>query len=272
MTDLTIWTVLWVNPDGDGFAYRTPPADQRVRDEPEVRRYGPEDVIKYAEMLRRHIPVPGFGVPRFRCLSNVAIPGIDTVPLACPDLKGWWGKMELFRPGVAEGRNLYLDLDTIILQLDGVADWPTSFAAIKPGRRVGSNWHPRWLDQEGRTRVTGYQTSVMVWDAEYGHKFWEGFNNWSGYPIQCPDGGFTTTTLHGEYARREWMNRIASDQDFLADQFPNEGKLYSRWFAKIRMCPEVWRKQVRVVLSTPHKNDSAAKLYPWLREYWPYGN
>jgi hypothetical protein len=45
-------------------------------------------------------------------LSNVAVPGIRTIPLKY-DWPGWWSKLELFRPDI-EGDLLYFDLDTVV--------------------------------------------------------------------------------------------------------------------------------------------------------------
>ena len=49
---------------------------------------------------------------RFRCLSDVDVP-CERIPMQ-HDWPSWWGKIELFRPGVIEGESLYLDLDTVI--------------------------------------------------------------------------------------------------------------------------------------------------------------
>lgn len=46
------------------------------------------------------------------CLSDVEVPGVETIPLQTAE-KGWWAKMELFRPDI-KGDLLYFDLDTIV--------------------------------------------------------------------------------------------------------------------------------------------------------------
>ena len=51
-------------------------------------------------------------VPGLRCLSDVPVPGVDTLPLQY-GWPGWWSKLELFRPDLA-GDLLYLDLDTVV--------------------------------------------------------------------------------------------------------------------------------------------------------------
>jgi len=50
---------------------------------------------------------------RFVCLSNIVIPMIETIPLVT-DLKGWWSKIELFRPNLFDSDVFYIDLDMVI--------------------------------------------------------------------------------------------------------------------------------------------------------------
>ncbi len=49
---------------------------------------------------------------RFVCLSNVDT-DVETIPLVT-DWKGWWSKIELFRPGLFDGPVVYFDLDVLI--------------------------------------------------------------------------------------------------------------------------------------------------------------
>lgn len=237
---VNVWTVLWV---GDApFSYKTRPATMEVREE--TRLYKPRDVIRYERMVRKHLPDC-----RFLCLTNVDIPGIECVPIET-DLVGWWPKMELFRPGLPEGRNVYFDLDTVLIGgLEDIVNYPAPFAAAKPGARVGSGGKRKWLDQEGKYRISGkYQTSVMVWDTEYGRRFWDAF-------------------------KPEHVETLASDQDFLAEVFPNEKRMPQAWFSKIRAINK-WRRPhagLKVVLTMPYRNDRAAELFSWVRERWSDG-
>lgn len=52
-------------------------------------------------------------VPGLVCLSDVPVPGVDTLPLR-HQWPGWWSKMELFSPEL-DGDLLFLDLDTVVL-------------------------------------------------------------------------------------------------------------------------------------------------------------
>lgn len=89
--------------------------------------YGPAHVQRLAAQAR--LVAPG---ERFVCLSDVAVPGIEIVPLA-QRWPGWWAKLELFRPGAfADGtRVLYADLDTTFLgSLDGLLARTEPFLAL----------------------------------------------------------------------------------------------------------------------------------------------
>lgn len=66
------------------------------------KEYGPQHV----QWLARQ-------VPDLICLSDVAVPGVPTVPLRT-GWPGWWAKLELFG-GAIDGDLLYLDLDTVVL-------------------------------------------------------------------------------------------------------------------------------------------------------------
>lgn len=65
-------------------------------------------VDRLARSIARHMP----GV-RFVALSDCDVP-CERIPLA-HDWRGWWSKIELFRPGVLDGPTVYVDLDTIVL-------------------------------------------------------------------------------------------------------------------------------------------------------------
>lgn len=71
--------------------------------------YGPEWVTKLRAAVARSFPIPH----RFVCLSDVAIPGIEAIPLV-HGWPGWWSKVELFRPGVFTGHTLFFDLDVVM--------------------------------------------------------------------------------------------------------------------------------------------------------------
>ncbi len=105
------------------------------------RQYDASHVERLREMVAKHLST----IHRFVCLSDVDVP-CEKIDLT-EDRIGWWAKIELFRPGLFEGRVLYLDLDvTVVGELDEIAHYPEPFAAIKDWLRPTIN------------------SSVMVWD------------------------------------------------------------------------------------------------------------
>ena len=106
---------------------------------------GRDYVARLQAMAARHLSVPH----RFVCLQ----PNV-------PGLTGWWNKVELFRPGVFEGRVLYLDLDTVIVgNLDGLVQ-QTGIIHLK-----------RW----GWAKNV-YGSGCMVWDAGAHQQIWRRFD------------------------------------------------------------------------------------------------
>lgn len=115
---------------------------------------GAEYVRTLAAMVRRNLDVPH----RFVCLTDRAAgfgPGIETVPLE-PGLRGWWNKLQLFRPGLFEGRVVYMDLDTVVVGAVG-------FLARDKGILHLRQWG--WANDM-------YGSGVMVWDAGEHEAVW----------------------------------------------------------------------------------------------------
>jgi hypothetical protein len=105
--------------------------------------YDAEHVARLRAQVAAHLTRPH----RFVCLSDVDVP-CERIALI-HGWRGWWAKIELFRPGLFDGRVLYLDLDvTVVGSLDEIADFPAPFAAIP--------------DYENPAILN---SSVMVWDA-----------------------------------------------------------------------------------------------------------
>lgn len=69
--------------------------------------FGPKQVQGLARQAARHAPGT-----EFLCISDVDVPGVKTLP-TITHWKGWWSKMEVFRPDI-EGDILVMDLDTVI--------------------------------------------------------------------------------------------------------------------------------------------------------------
>lgn len=106
-----------------------------------LRSGGPYD-LQYVRRLKagvaRHLPVPH----RFTCLTDTGHE--DAVPLD-HDWPRWWGKIELFRPGLFPERELvlYLDLDTVVVRdLSFLAHYNGEGAVLadlyQPARMIGT--------------------------------------------------------------------------------------------------------------------------------------
>lgn len=84
-----------------------------------VLRSGGDFKPEHVQALHRQIErwLPGADAV---CLTNVDVPGVRTLRLQY-GWPGWWSKMELFRPGIADDL-LFMDLDTVAVgPLDEVA-------------------------------------------------------------------------------------------------------------------------------------------------------
>ena len=68
--------------------------------------YRVEHVQWLARMVAKHVTVPH----RLVCMSDVDVPGVETIPLL-DNLPGWWSKIEMFREFE---QAFYIDLDTVI--------------------------------------------------------------------------------------------------------------------------------------------------------------
>lgn len=104
----------------------------------------------YVQRLRRevkkHLTIPH----RFICIADHAIDGVITMQPPT-DYPGWWGKIGLFKPGVATTTNLWLDLDVVLVgDLDELVMRYGECELAAP-----LNW--------AASGHGGVQSSVMVW-------------------------------------------------------------------------------------------------------------
>lgn len=132
---ITVWSVLW----GD--------------------KYAPEYVYKLKSQVERHLQMEH----EFRCLTEQSLPGIETVEPVC-DYPGWWQKVSLFKPGLAEGLNLYIDLDTVIIgSLDDIVTRYGNSSLAAPIAWAGNK--------------QGFRSGVMLWNvSEATELIWGNFN------------------------------------------------------------------------------------------------
>lgn len=120
---------------------------------------GAQYVNTLADMVRKHMPQDVSW--RFVCLTDDPrglVNGIEMMPLP-KDLKGWWGKLYLFKKGLfPEGsRVVFFDLDTLITgSLDKIIRYSGDMAILRDfffPDRVGPG--------------------VFLWKAGFGSRIWE---------------------------------------------------------------------------------------------------
>jgi hypothetical protein len=155
---LTVWSVLW----GD--------------------KYSPEYVYQLQQGVANNLSLPH----RFVCITDHDIPGVECMVPAC-DYAGWWQKLQLFKPGVATGPSLYLDLDVLVVgPLDALV-----LEYIDSKLAMPANWA-----QSGHG---GCQSSVMVWRGD-----------------SCPE-------LWAAFDYEADRGRLWGDQEFITEQLGNPG-------------------------------------------------
>ncbi len=140
-------------------------------------KYQDEDAHILKGMVDRNLLQPH----RFRCLSDRPIDGIDCL-IPAEQWPGWWMKTLLFR--YADGFNLYLDLDVVIVgNLDGLVSERLSMPA---------NWA-----QSGHG---GCQSSVMAW----GHDYSVLPDLFNVNELEAPEGG-NCGRYHGLWGDQEFI-------------------------------------------------------------------
>jgi len=164
--------------------------------------------------------------------------GVRAIPIRLPyRCKGWWAKIELFKPGRFGGRVLYLDLDTLLLgPLDDIIDYNAEFALAPDGA-------PNFKGGEGLAVVKRYNSSVMVWDWDFAPEL---YRRWTP-----------------AVARRLW-----GDQDWIGEQCPDASIMPAEWFPRLSIARERWPQSAKVVLCKAPKNAAAALHWSWFEEMW----
>lgn len=148
--------------------------------------YGYRDVNRLQAMVKRHLTLPH----RFICFTD------DPVGVKCNTKKlpgglvGWWAKLAMFRRGVLDGKVLYIDLDTLIVDsLDFIEGYSGDFAIL---RDFYSPEH--------------YGSGVMLWN-KAPHQVWD---RWQEMRFNHPMGD------------QGWIESQVKDADRLQDLYPNK--------------------------------------------------
>lgn len=113
--------------------------------------YAPAHVTRLRDQVAEHLPGAAF-----RCLSDIDVPGVETIPLR-HQWPGWWAKLELFRPDLCDDW-LFFDLDTSIV--GSLAD----MAAVEGPVIMRDVYRPQ-----------GLQSSVMAIPHGFKQTVWQAF-------------------------------------------------------------------------------------------------
>lgn len=167
--------------------------------------YTAEWVDRLRIMVERHLSL----AHNFVCLSDMDVPGIETIPLV-HQWPGWWSKLELFGPALWDvERALYLDLDVLVTGvLDSLVNQPHPMIIA-----------PAIITKPKPKMVRRYQSSVMCWTPPEGREIYEDF---------CPE-------VH--------MKNFHGDQDWIGFVKPDCAMYPPTWFSKRQM------QGVKVVLN-----------------------
>ncbi len=202
------------------------------------RIYTTEWVERLRSMVARHLPMEH----HFVCLSNVEVP-CDRIPFV-NNWVGWWNKIELFRPGLFEGRTLYLDLDLVILKdLTPIVEFPSKFALMD------NSPYRSYTNKEGKLVVDRYNSSVMVFDPDVGDRLYEDFNE------AC-------------------MSYWRGDQDYISTRLPGLDVFPKSWISKVKyLGVAAPPADLKIALcmkggGAPRKNEDIAKEFKWVEEAW----
>jgi hypothetical protein len=96
-----------------------------------------------------HVQLLARQVKGLVCLSDVPVPGVQTIPLQY-GWPGWFSKLEMCRPDI-EGDVFYLDLDTVVHSLPEMPKSDTVLRDFYYPQRVGSGL--MYLTEETRKKI-----------------------------------------------------------------------------------------------------------------------
>jgi len=140
------------------------------------RKYGAEYVTKLQSMCRKYVPIH-----RFICFTDSPVDGVECRELPT-DLPTWWSKIGLFKPGLLQGNNLYLDLDVVLTSsmqplLDAFYTEPNKlwtlddfgYSLVKPRKSIDPHTR-KLLGGDGTVN-----SSAMIWRNDCARKIWDDF-------------------------------------------------------------------------------------------------
>lgn len=189
-------------------------------------KYGPEYVERLERMVARHLSMPY----RFRVLGDDDADG----------LTGWWAKMRLFDIAWSQNRQLFFDLDTVLVDsIDPLAQFPGWGICRNFTREVSPKWPCR------------YGSCVMTIPPGFGKPIWEAFNaDREGWMAKA-----------GRYGDQWVIEQLAPQASYLQDVTPEGFFVGRRAFTDTQ--PEGAAVMVFAGEHKPHNTP-----HKWLREAW----
>lgn len=188
-------------------------------------------VEKLYSSICRHVTIPN----RFVCLSDVDV-CCERIPLDSTG-KGFWSKLQLFKPGLFTGPVLYIDLDTVICKnIDDI------IKCVKDEQFV------MWLEADKQI----HSSALMYWNGDFSNiwnKYKENPDYWHSLyaapPLYGDQAIISENVNHKTFldlCPNEWFH-IASKKDHLLDL--SEVKMLM--FRKISQKPSTMKDHVLVV-------------------------
>jgi hypothetical protein len=159
-------------------------------------------VEKLQRGVQRNLSLPH----RFICFSDCAV-NCERIELL-PGDRGFWSKLQLFRPGVLSGPTLYLDLDTVICgNIDEIIN------------RIQHQTFVMWIEADKNI----YSSAFMYWQGDHSN-LWNTFvskplSHWKAlygspplYGDQAVISEHVAHTLLTDHCPKPWFH-IASHRD-----------------------------------------------------------
>lgn len=199
--------------------------------------YDIDYIIKLKNMIDRNTTAPY----EFVCLTDM-----DIDKNICKSIKliygypGWWSKIELFRSGLINAKQIiYFDLDTIVLKnIDDLLNFQHNFSALYP-------WNER-------SRQNGlYASGMMAWKN----------NN-------------TFSFLFDQFDSKEIKKYRKGDQEYISRTLENNDKkpeffqsLFPGIYSYKRNCKEQLPEDARIICfhGKPRLHEIEIK---WVKDHW----
>jgi len=161
-----------------------------------------EEVYTLKRQVDRHLSEPH----EFVCITEKDIDGIETAK-PINDLPGWWGKINLFAPTVSRKRNLWIDLDSVIVRSLNSCVAPLSGKQI----RCGLNW--------AKSGFGSCQGTLVYWEGDSARIISDKFNHADAH--WPPVNGKMWDNGQNQWSEQEWMTYLRDTGQLSVEYFKN---------------------------------------------------